>query len=234
MTRISLIYISFIIIFCLFCQKKEIPGLVADYTFNGNAADESGNENHAVVHGAHLTSDRFGNENSAYHLDGTSAHILAMVSNMPAVNNPQTISWWYRVDQSPEFSDSMGAGNMIALVDSALGIGVQFGYRAPRYHTLGLDTWYWGGRSVLESHQPTVNEWHHCVYTFDGQVHLFYQDGRQTAQSSVQSQVGTPNMLMFGNYPGGDQYFAGSLDEVRIYNRALSPSEIGLLYKEKE
>ena len=37
---------------------------------------------------------------------------------------------------------------------------------------------------------------------------------------------GAPNLLMFGNYPGGDQYFAGKLDEIRIYNRALSSVEI--------
>lgn len=234
MSRLSLIFISFIVVFCVFCQKQEIQGLVADYSFNGNVSDESGNENHGVVHGARLTSDRFGNENSAYSLDGTSAYILAMVSNMPTVDGAQTISWWFMVDQPTVFSDSLGAGNIIALVDTTDGIGVQFGNRAPGYHTLGLDTWYWGGRSVLESQQPTVNEWHHCVYTYDGQTHLFYLDGQQTAQSSVKPQVGTPNMLMFGNYPGGDQFFAGSIDEVRIYTRALSPSEIDLLYKKKE
>ena len=50
--------------------------LVAWYPFSGNANDESGYQNHGVVVGATLTMDRFGNENGAYHFDG-SDHIEA-------------------------------------------------------------------------------------------------------------------------------------------------------------
>ena len=48
--------------------KSQPPsqGLVAYYPFNGNANDESGNGNNGVVHGATLTTDRFGNANAAY------------------------------------------------------------------------------------------------------------------------------------------------------------------------
>ena len=230
--KITLIWLP--VVLCLSCQNKEIPGLVAEYSMNGNAMDISGNGNHGVVHGAFLTMDRFGNENCAYRFDGTASNILAFVSNMPAVNEAQTISWWFKADQQPVFSDQLGAGNMIALVDTTDGIGLQFGYRAPGYHSLGLDGWYWGGRTILETEPPIVDEWHHCVYTYDGKMHCFYVDGRQTAQSSVQPQTGNPNMLMFGNYPGGDQYFSGCLDEVCVYHRALSAAEIDLLYNEKE
>ena len=45
-------------------------GLVAYYPFNGNANDESGNDNHGTVYGAALTYDRFDNTNSAYKFDG--------------------------------------------------------------------------------------------------------------------------------------------------------------------
>lgn len=234
MYRISFLVFSLFILSATSCQKEEIPGLVVYYSFNGNANDESGNGNHGVVYGARPTSDRFGNENNAYYLDGTSACIQAIVSNMPAVESPQTISLWFIVDQPPSFKDSLGADNIIALVDSAAGIGVQFGYRAAGYHTLGFDAWYWGGRTILESPHPSVNTWHHCVYTYDGQIHRFYLDGEQTAESSVKPQSGTPGMLMLGNYPGGDQFFHGSLDEVRIYNRALTSAEIDMLFKMKD
>jgi len=232
--------ITLLIVGCIFiwgnisCQKNSDSGVVAHYSFDGDASDQSANGNHGIVNGAISVSDRFGNANNAYSFDGTSAYILAMVSNMPAVDSPQTISFWYIIDQPPSYIDSLGADNIIALVDSAEGIGVQVGYRAPGYHSSGLDTWYWGGRSILESEQPAINQWHHCVYTYDGQTHIFYLDGRQKAQSSVNPQVGTPDILMLGNYPGGDQFFSGSLDDVLIYNRALSFSEIELLYNKKE
>jgi hypothetical protein len=234
MYRLSFLFLSLFILSVTSCQKKDIPGLVAYYSFSGNANDESGNGNHGVVYGAHSARDRFGNENNAYNFDGISAYIQAIVSNMPAVESSQTISLWFMVDQQPSFKESLGADNIIALVDSAAGTGVQFGYRAAGYQTLGFDTWYWGGELVLESPHPSVNAWHHCVYTYDSQTHLFYLDGKQTAKSLVKPQLGMPKMLMLGNYPGGDQFFHGSLDEVRIYNRALSPSEINLLFTKKE
>ena len=234
MYRFIHLLLSLLLVVLSSCQQKKISGLVAHYPFDGHTLDQSGNGNDGLVHGATLTMNRFAEEKSAYYFNGSSSYIQASVKNMPAVESPQTIALWFMIQEPPAYSDSMGADNMIALVDTSMGIGVQFGYRAPAYGTLGLDTWYWGGRSVLESQQPEVNEWHHCVYTFDGQKHLFFLDGQQTAQSSVKPQVGTPNMLMLGNYPGGNQYFSGALDEVLIFNRVLSSSEIEQLYKKKE
>jgi hypothetical protein len=50
-------------------------GLVGWWPFNGNANDESGNGNNGTVNGATLTTDRFGNANSAYDFDGVSNYI---------------------------------------------------------------------------------------------------------------------------------------------------------------
>jgi trimeric autotransporter adhesin len=223
-----------LVFFNISCQRSMDAGLVAYYPFNGNAFDESGNRNNGVVHDVGLTTDRFGNVNSAYHFNGTSSYIEAKVSNMPAVDGAQTISWWYMVEKTPVYSDSLGADDMISLVDTVAGVGVQTGYRAPGYHTLGLDAWYWGGRTVLDSPPPAVKKWHHCVYTYDGHLHRFYVDGKQTTQSTAKPQTGIPHILMFGNYPSGDQFLRGSLDDVRIYDRVLTETEIEKLFKAKE
>lgn len=216
------------------CHNRTEQGLVAWYPFDGDARSMLGNQYNGKVFEAVLTSDRFGHDNNAYRFNGISAYILAPVDIMPAVDHPQTISWWFMIEQPPVYSDSLGADNMIALVDTAGGIGVQAGYRGPGYHTSGLDIWYWGGRTVLVSQLPAENRWHFCVYAYDGQTHRFYLDGQQVSQSAAKPQIGTPNMLMFGNYPGGDQFFAGSLDDVRIYNHDLTQSKIDNLYNAKE
>lgn len=234
MKRLNIVFVFVTIIAAISCSKKEIPDLVAAYYFSGNARDASGNENHALIYGAKLTRDRFGNEKGAYLFNGTSDYIEALVTGMPAVESPQTISLWYKIDQAPDYIDSLGADNLIALVDSAKGVGLQVGYRAAGYHTLGLDVWYWGGRTVLESEQPVTMKWHHALYSYDGKLHSFYLDGQLVNQSSVEPQEGKPKILMFGNYPAGDQFFAGSLDEILIYNRALKSSEVKLLYNKKE
>ncbi len=63
-------------------------GLVAYYPFNGNANDESINTNHAVVYGATLTDDLFGNPNSAYYFDGVDDKFQISSVN---ITNPVTI-----------------------------------------------------------------------------------------------------------------------------------------------
>ena len=75
------------------CLHAQIPdyvpteGLVGWYPFDGNADDESGNENHGVVNGAMLTEDRFGQENVAYSFDGINDYIEVahddMLNSMP-------------------------------------------------------------------------------------------------------------------------------------------------------
>ena len=68
-------------------------GLVGWWPFNGNANDESGNNNNGTVNGATLTSDRFGNANKAYSFDGVNdfiSYTQTPISNIDSV----TLSFW--------------------------------------------------------------------------------------------------------------------------------------------
>jgi hypothetical protein len=214
------------------CKEKTDTSLVAYYPFNGDARDHSGNSNHGVVDGPILIKDRFGKQNSAFSFDGENATIEAIVKNMPAIDSPQSFSWWFKIDMNPTYLDELGADNMIALVDSGKEIGIQFGFRAPGYKSLGFDTWNWGGGTLLEAEQPAVRKWHHCVYTYDGSTHRFYINGLEISNSTAKTQQDIPTLLMFGNYPSGDQYFEGEMDDIRIYNRNLMEDEIKYLLNE--
>ena len=76
---------------CLLAGLND--GLVAYYPFNGNANDVTSNANNGVVYGATLTSDRFGNPNSAYHFNGTSDYI--MVEDSPSLRPQEvTVAAW--------------------------------------------------------------------------------------------------------------------------------------------
>lgn len=224
--------IALMLLVHLSCSKSIDDGLVAYYSFNGDTKDHSGNQNHAVNDGADLINDRFGQPNRAYHFDGERSMMLANVKNMPPVNSPQSFSWWYQTREEPSFLDELGADNMIALVDTTENIGIQFGFRAPGYQSLGYDSWNWGGGTLLEAARPLVGQWHHCVYTYDGTTHRFFINGIETSKSAASTQHGTPDMLMFGNYPSGNQYYAGAMDEIRIYNRALDQDEIDYLFND--
>jgi len=121
------------------CTENLNRGLVATYLFSGNALDESGNGNNCEVIGARLTTDRFGENNSAYYFDGTSSMIFTEIKNMSDLNTPHSVSWWFYIENLQTYTDSLGAGNMFALVDTSAGIGVQARFRAPAYKTSGFD-----------------------------------------------------------------------------------------------
>lgn len=233
MKKISLLLFVFYLIMSCTSSRKDINfGLVAHYPFDGNASDLSGGNNHLKVDGAVLTTDLFGNENNAYSLNGLTSSLFAEVNNIPAMDSAKTISWWYVSDALPQYDIESGAENMLVLVDSTTGIGIQFGFRAPGYKTRGFDTWQWGGGTFMDMDHPEIKLWHHCLYTYNGTTHSFYIDGEKIASSMVKPKSGIPNQLMLGNYPGGNQFFKGKLDDIRIYNRALIPLEVNTLYQQ--
>lgn len=208
------------------CRQDTLPSPIIHYSFSGNTAEENGNSDSLINDGAKNVQDRFGNPSGAYYFDGNTASMTSSLHDMPGIDGPLTISWWFKIGRQPVFKDAMDAGNIIALVDTLQAIGVQMGYRAPGYKTKGLDVWNWGGGTILECPKPEINKWHHCVYTFDGNTHLLFLNGEQIAKSEEKAQHGRPNLLMLGNYPGGTQFFKGVLDEIRIYDKALTTIQI--------
>lgn len=82
------------------------------------------------------------------------------------------------------------------------------------------------------------NTWHHISFTFTSNALKFYVDGvedtgiTKTTDNSVSSLYSTVENVHIGSFssPIATQYFAGSLDDVRVYNRALTAAEVTSLY----
>jgi len=80
---------------------------------------------------------------------------------------------------------------------------------------------------------PPLGEWTHLAATYNGSSMKLYFDGAVVAEMDASGKIGTSEEpLIIGNKhetaPGGDE-FNGMLDDLRIYNRALSASEINML-----
>src|SRR5207245_2741765 len=81
------------------------------------------------------------------------------------------------------------------------------------------------------------NQWHHVAYVVDAAGGRLYVDGLEKGSLGWTGTAGGPTTtqpVQLGHYPGafgGAEYFAGSLDDVRIYNGTLSATEILALYK---
>ena len=91
-------------------------GLVAYYTFEGDARDLSGNGHHGIVHGASLTQDRFGNADGAYAFGGNDSENWIEVPGQVLVNYPFSISF---IVQSATYTEPGTASNgFVAILDS--------------------------------------------------------------------------------------------------------------------
>lgn len=227
------------------CTKKEgevpIPttletGLVAHYSFNGHADDMSGKGHHATVSGAVLTSDRNGESNSAYLFDGWDD--LIYTNSAAGLNNTNlTYAAWIKPTANPstnEYSCLVSIGGYGA--DQCMTVNNNY------HSTLGINVGGYNNTSTssatsIDSKQlPTLNEWIHVAYTRSNTEIKMYINGVEKASISTNNTLPkytTPVVLTMGTrYNMSEGFFKGALDELRIYDRALSAAEIQALVKQ--
>ena len=100
-----------------------------------------------------------------------------------------------------------------------------------RTDATGFVQFYVNNTYVNSSISLTTGNWHFLVGRYDGSMIKIFIDGVE--KGSISYSLGIPSNLLnllIANRPGGNSYFNGTIDEVRIYNRALSPEEIKALY----
>lgn len=202
-------------------------GLVAYYPFNGNADDESGNGNNGTVIGATLTSDRFGVVNKAYSLDGVSNYIdLGNPSTLG--NNPSSYTqagWGFFVDFSDAFvfmsKRHDNSGNDWAT--PVAGTNGKFIFFA--------DDAFYQNAPLAQSNALNVNQWYHLVFVKSLNDYSIYVDG-VLIDNITDSHLmgGSNNNLIIGAQLAWPEYFKGKIDDIGIWNRALTACEIQDLY----
>ena len=203
---------------CLPLPANLQNGLVGHWPFCGNANDESGNGNDGTVNGATLTSDRFGNPNSAYSFDGVDDFISCNREFIPVFST----SVWFNINQSQPLNpliDAFDASWEVQIVDDSIGFITFF---APP-----------GGYNIhLSDFNVQTDSWVHLVLLYDNSVCSTYINGTFFNQFNVDP-VGVSNgSYFFGSAPTGvPQFLDGNLDDISIWDRALTPSEIQELYE---
>lgn len=204
-------------------------GLVANYPFNGNANDESGNANHGTVNGATSTDDRFGNVNSAYSFDGVNDYIDIPYS--PEIEpSIFTISLWVKTTDADRGalinsnvnnnSSCLHGYNVRVNSDGRVNFSVDI---AGCSNAVG----------IISDSSINDDAWHHLVATYDSSLR-FYIDGVLQYQTAISGYDKTNASIRIGVTRSNTDpwYFLGSIDDVRIYNRTLSEPEIQELFNE--
>lgn len=204
-------------------------GMVAYYPFCGNANDSSGNGNHGVVNGATLTNDRYGNANSAYSFNGSSNYIQVPNSTSLQNINSITISAWIDINA---WYQSGGNGYFPILHKSD---------QQGQYGKYALTIKNNGGISHLGSQENgfsfstwSLNSWQHVVLIISNNTNKIYIDGNLVSDAPSgafpNSFSDTLPLLIGIDKPGLIEYANGKIDDIGIWNRALSQQEITNLY----
>jgi len=201
-------------------------GLVAYYPFNGNADDASGNGNSGAVFGAVLTEDRFGSPNSAYSFNGNSDYILVNDSPSLDIKGEITLAGW-------RYITSNSLGRIIRKVNTwGPAVGGYILSSAADYinSELQLDINTSGVIITRKDSIFPMNKWGFVAMTYDGKTVSLYYNGSRIQTAQVTGQINTNDNPVYIGSSEGVEYFAGKIDDVRIYNRAMNETEIKNLY----
>ena len=229
----------FLFILCLAASisHAQLPsylppnGLVAWYPFNGNANDESGNGNDGVVDGASLTNDRFGNQSAAYSFNGISDCISGACSQFPT--SDRTISFWFKSNLPDSQSWFFGYGG------ENCGSSCVIYANSDQCSVTSLPRIMYSGHCCNQSFNVPFNNngnsWQNLVITShdDSKVYL---NGEEIYSGISLAEVFTLSKVFYlgaAADPAGTSvwgYYQGELDDICIYNRALSAAEVTALY----
>jgi len=201
-------------------QVNLTKGLVAWYAMNGNAKSSVGTGEDCAVNGATLTSDRFGNANSAYHFDGSSD----LLANFNSTGfSGMSFSCWLRT--------SFTSGYEVYLQSPSSFVG--YINRFTSGHVMAaFDANTSNNASTDESYDNVATgNWMFISASNDGSTTRVYVNGALEATYSEQLATYNGQLEIGGGVGNTTDQFVGDMDEVRIYNRQLSDSEMVALFQ---
>ena len=216
----------------------QIPtnGMIGYYPFNNNANDASGNNLNGTVNGAVLTTDRFGNANSAYSFDGTDDNINCGTSNIYGINTI-AISVWFLEDTYPTSTNSHAIVSKSSEAAGEVGFRVEGSFDQNSYLVWSrMGTPQAGDGAIGTTSATTLGVWHHVVAMKSNDTIYLYRDNvSQGYTTGITLPFNNNNPFLIGALTeniGTVYFFDGKIDDIRVYNRRLSIAEISALYNE--
>jgi len=197
---------------------------IRDYSPYGNTG---------TIYGATFATDRHGQSNSAMSFDGVNDYINCGSGNSLQMGTESiTISMWIKINSWP--TDHYGELFYGGATGGVHGYGMML-------HTSVVGRVYLevygslNGRQIVNAYNSVdVGRWTHIVATFNGVDNYikFHKNGVEILNSPIldPGTVTNPHSFIIGRYYSDIYQFNGLIDDVRIYNRALSAEEIAFLY----
>ncbi len=247
------IYFILVSLFCITCLSAQdsIQFLVADYPFSYNADDVSGNNNNGIVFGATLTTDRFGNENSAYYFDGVDDYIEIIPEGDVSNIGDFTLCVWaylenwdeqYGIDSQHLDRQYIFDGHSYSSVvnNDFFREGFYMAYNLDYENSEYLMTGFWENYSSYPKYMnvSVLQNWHFLVYTREDNLLKQYFDGELIKTDSIINNTLDMQHNWFigtfsGNNPNYNDFnynFHGKIDDIKIFQCALTDEEVNDLY----
>ena len=196
--------------------EPDPANLVARFTFDGNANDSSGNGYNGTINGA--PTYVAGVDGQAINFNGTTDYVVVGSVGISGTAS-RTISGWAKADTLtiPDWCNIFGFTGATAANDLSFDMNKRGGENQYCIHVYGWE------QNILEIDL----EWHHLAATYDGTTIVSYSDGYLVG--STDRELNTDDIVHMGKRAHSEVMWPGSVDEVRIYNQALSAGEIASL-----
>ncbi len=213
-------------------QGGTCDGINGWWLMNGDGSDSSGNANSVATLTAVSGQGQNNNSTGAYVFDGTTSTQFA-INDSPSLDPTMgiTVSAWVKVT----------AYNTVAGASGVVSKDISGTLSNPPYALVVNGTGTWVGSINTASNAVTsptcpnilsLGVWYFLVMTADGANVTNYQNGNKCIQAATTSLPGaTTGMLRIGQQKNGmNRWLTGSIDDVRVYGRALNQDEISALY----
>jgi PKD repeat protein/glucose/arabinose dehydrogenase len=206
-----------------FTEVQALPGLVGAWGFNeasgGQAVDASGRANHGTLSGAARTaSGRFG---GALTFDGLDDWVTVADAASLDLTTGMTMEAWVN-------PSALGSNWRTAVIKEAPPGALAYALYASEGTPRASGHVNTGTESDVRSPAAIpLNSWTHLTTTYDGSTLRLYVGGLLVTSKAVTGALVTSTgALRFGGNAIWNEWFQGRIDEVRIYNRALSAAEV--------
>jgi hypothetical protein len=213
-----------------FPTTNLMQDLIAFYPFDGDINDYSGNGNHGTSQGGNFEKDMQNNTSSAYDFNGTSDHIS--INNSTSLKSPSrfiSMASWVKIRSFTRAIDNKDYSVLFCKSESTT--NAQYRLAVTPY---GISVINNGKLGTLEvGPDNTGSNWIHITAVIEDSLLTYYRNGELmgTMVLPLNFTFNKENKLFIGrDDPGGLEYYDGLLDDVRIYSRKLSATEVAQIY----
>jgi len=218
-----------------FPPNSLLDGLVAYYPFNGNAKDSTANSRNGTLNGdISSTEDRFGVAGKAYLMSSLNDNISVTNSTPLTFSNKISISSWFLKPEEYSYSSFFIVGNGTYYQNGFnLSMDQNDATCGPTKYRFAFNVGK-GPNVYADVLKSQLKNWTHIVGVYDGTQVKIYINSQLINSASYSESISSPNgNLLLGDWdnPSTPSTPKRKIDDIRIYNRALTQSEIEYLYR---